>query len=101
MLDRRLEVTDCMDVILEAENKCFPPSEKHFRKEESLLNSSVMVTVESKRELSKSLKLYLNEENIQDYKKLQVKCRNATRQTEIKELEEYLQRTSKLVKNKS
>lgn len=69
MLERRLEVTDCRDVILEAENKCFPPSEKHFRKEESSLNSSMMVAVESKRDSSRSLKLYLNEQNIQDFKK--------------------------------
>lgn len=56
-----------MDVVLEAENKCFTPSEKHFRKEESLLNCSMMV--ESKRESPKSLKLYLNEQNTQDFKK--------------------------------
>lgn len=71
MLKRKLKVIDGMDVILEAENKCFPPIEKHFRrggKEASSLNSSMMVTVESKREPSKSLKLYLNEENTKDYK---------------------------------
>jgi len=40
-----------MDVVLEAENKCFPPIEKHFRKgrkEASSLNSSMMVAAESK-----------------------------------------------------
>ena len=71
MLKRKLKVTDGMDAILEAENKCFPPIEKHFRKgrkEAPLLNSSMMVTVESKGFSSKSLKLYLNEENTKDYK---------------------------------
>lgn len=71
MLKRKLKVTDGMDVILEAENKCFPPIEKHFRrggKEAASLNSSMMAAVESKRESSKSLKLYLNEENMKDCK---------------------------------
>lgn len=32
LLQRKLKVTDGMDVILEAENKCLPPIVKHFRK---------------------------------------------------------------------
>lgn len=54
LLQRKLKITDGMDVILEAGNKCFTPIVKHFRKEASELNSSMMVTVESKRESSKS-----------------------------------------------
>lgn len=50
-LKRKLKVTDGTDVILEAENKYFPPIEKHCRKEASLLHSSMMVTVESKSPL--------------------------------------------------
>lgn len=52
--------------VLEAENKCFPLAAKHFRKgrKASSLNSSVMIAAESKKESSKSLKLYTNEENI-------------------------------------
>lgn len=37
-----------MDVILQAENKCFPPGEKHLRKGESLLNNSMIIAVETR-----------------------------------------------------